>query len=288
MRRFDWQQFNAKPVVEDVQAEIKKKYGLDESVDLTKGFFHQFPRKVPDPYVFSDAVAEYRERTEPPPKKGFMAGAARQGVRILKALTDTSQGGAWGVVPPGTALQEYAAGIREYGTAGAVPILGPMAAGVARTAKTDPSGAAGEAAVDVLTLAIPFLLGRAPRIASRLGSRLDVRRQTLGVREITKAANPPPTVYEGFLADLELVKSDVAAIGREAELKTGGNARVSELGALTNARAEKLWNEGHKPMVARHAEAPVSNQPILERALAEISAEDRQAAPGAARAAESW
>ncbi|MGH6630593.1 MAG: hypothetical protein ACREB3_12745, partial [Burkholderiales bacterium] len=82
MRRFDWQQFGGKPVVEDVQAEIKKKHGLPESVDLTKGFMDPANTNAGDPLKFSDAVAEYRERSEPLSATGFIAGAARQARRI--------------------------------------------------------------------------------------------------------------------------------------------------------------------------------------------------------------
>lgn len=179
--------------------------------------------------------------------------------------------------------------------AAGIPIGGPIAAGIYETAESgDTAGAIGEGLFmgALISLGEPKVRAGIKTGAARVGrgvkGALDTRRIQLASQELADVAKPTPRKFEAFKRDVETALPDIAEAVREQGIKLKGNERVAELRDIVQARADKIWNEGHKPMIERQAGAPMNVEAIKRRALAEIAQEDVRVSPGPARIARHW
>lgn len=170
----------------DPQAELKQKYGLPASADLTKGFMHPANKDVKDAQAFSKAYAELHPPA--PPKTGFIGGGYEEAKGLLGSLL--SHEGATSVgTPPGAGLVEYAKGIKEN-PINAIPIVGPMATARYEQAKTDPWGAAGAGLVDLTALAAPSLFDKG--IRGKVTGAPSAAREAIGAKLYTPEGKMRP------------------------------------------------------------------------------------------------
>lgn len=255
----------------DVHGQIKKKYGLPQELDLSKGYFAPENAQLFETYNklrkrglatkeqmqagdlsrFSKASQEYASATAQPEEKGLLAGGKREAGRIVSGMLDTSQGGAAGAVPPGQSLVDYKEGIKQHGPVAAIPVAGPMIAQRAEQFKEDPYGAAGAGAIDAVALGLlakggeSAITGETPRmpqvrnsIAGLLREPATARQSQLGRPGSVKPLMPE--FLQGSVVERLIPKGDVGTPtnpGPFAELPM----------KLNKAAQAKMAGEGPEP-----------------------------------------
>ena len=180
--------------------------------------------------------------------------------------------------------------------AAGVPIAGPLAADVYEMAESgDTSGAVAYGLLHTLALgaASPKVRAGAGRAVSRgrafAEGTLDLRRIQLAKQELSNVAKPPrgPKSVD-FMRDVETALPDIAEAMRKRGLKTKGNERVAELRDTLREEATQLWDEGHAPMVERHAQVPVNYKAIAKKAMREIAPADVKISQSRVNLARKW
>lgn len=156
---------------EDFHAQLKKKYGLPEDVDLTKTIQGQ-PSSVKhlDIMNFSRAYSEANPALPEP--KGFLDNLWGEAKNIFKGTVESE--GTGGMSGVGV---DWAQRVADN-PVNAIPIVGPMIAARAKQAKTDVPGAIGAGLTDALAMGAPLLLDKAmdfspmAKVQEAMGRRL--------------------------------------------------------------------------------------------------------------------
>lgn len=147
------------------EEEIKKKYGLPATADLSKEFLDESNRDAKDPVAFSQA---YQEMHPPKPRAhGFFSNVAQESKDIVKGMLSEPAGAVpstdvSGALETSQSLKDAATSARQgkVGEAAihateAVPMVGqPIAARIRQAQTGDRKGALGAALVDALMTAL--------------------------------------------------------------------------------------------------------------------------------------
>lgn len=220
-----------------------------------------------------------------------------------RAMYEAAPGGRAMLDAVGTAAnapQEYK-NRRESGYSPVYSALAPTAAGntgvdlesIEHYADVgDTKGVLSEAAVPVGEMA-GMELGRAAMHPDAVGGKwLENRRQTHGPANIIEGLDTPGgkkgARAEKMSADVEAAKGDLADIQRESPIKGKNAESHRQLVDKIEERRDKLWDEGHKPGIDRHKEAPINHQALVDAANAQLTPEAGDAAPGEEAAARKW
>lgn len=156
----------------------------------------------------------------------------------------------------------------------------------------DTAGVVSEAAVPALEAAIPEAGHQFMEPGAVGGKWLENRRQTRGASNVVEGLDTPGgkggVRADKMQEDVEVAKGDLADIQRESPISGKDGKAHAETVEKIEDRMEKLWDEGHKPGIERHKDAPINHQALVDAATAEITPEAADAAPGEAQAAQKW
>lgn len=115
------------------------------------------------------------------------------------------------------------------------------------------------------------------------------RRMTKGTDKVTAALDTPAGKGGEKAAKIDKAlndtKADLADLEREQPAAGKGADAFKSLDDKIEDRRQAVWDEGHKPAVKRHKDAPVNMQKVIAEGKRSITAEAAEAAPDEAAAA---
>lgn len=176
-----------------------------------------------------------------------------------------------------------------HGLAAALPMLGPVAAQAGEELGRGEYGAGLAHATEALVPAVaPEILGRVREGLRGTPEQL----ATKGTQGLSEALQTPAG-KGGIRAaemdrNIQIAQSDISKLAREQPLTAKGAERFHEMAEKIGEHQDKLWDEGHKPGIERHANAPIDQANLVSAGQAAITAEAADAAPAEAAAAQKW
>ena len=115
------------------------------------------------------------------------------------------------------------------------------------------------------------------------------RRMTKGTEKVTAALDTPPGKGGQKAASMDKAltdtRGDLADLEREQPAAGKGADAFKALDDKIEDRRQAMWDEGHKPAVERHKDAPINMQKVIADGKRSITAEASEAAPEEAVAA---
>lgn len=188
---------------------------------------------------------------------------------------------------PGTRFDTLSR-LGEAATSGIGSLVGMSGESAAAHAARGEGGAIlGEAAVPAAVAIAGPLAEQIPKIGPKVAAMRQPGRMGNFDSVVRDLAGKTPADLD-FTKTLDKVRPDVAEIARKSGFAEKGNARVGEFQQMLEGRAGEIWDEEHKPQVARHKDMPIDHEAVAQRATAALSDADRANNPAAARAADRW
>lgn len=282
---------------------------LEHVKQSAKSMIPEMPHSLSDVYDYAtgekavggvvaalkNAPAEYRRARATPQGQNTQDAMPLAPAETQKLIDERRKGGFRNPVPG----QLYA------GAAAAAPLVPGMSAERQEHAAAlgDTAGVLGENAIPATTALMPLAhepLGRAVEAGrARLNTALEPGRLRAAPRNIETALATPAgkggSRAAQMKSDIHVATADLAEIEKEAPakvmaiLKRGkGAENFHELAEKIDTHQEKMWEEGHKPGITRHAEAPIDHNAVANAGRSVLTAEATDAAPQEAAAAQSW